>query len=96
MIEDRVQLEKHLSGQGRQHVNADSGAPSCVDGNLLLLFLWSIMLRRTLRENSGFQKIKGHDPLVMSGPETESIHAACLLLLVEIYRNPKHSPFSHF
>lgn len=31
------------------------------------------MLRRTLRQNSGFQKIKGHDPLVTSRAETESI-----------------------
>jgi hypothetical protein len=56
------------------------------------MLLWSVTLRRTLRENSGFQKIKGHDPLVMSGAETESVHAAYLPLPTEIYRNPKH-PF---
>lgn len=29
-------VEKNLSGQEKQDVNADSGAPSCVNGNLLL------------------------------------------------------------
>lgn len=84
------------SGKENLDINADSGAPSCVNGNLLLMVLWSVMLRRILRKNSTLSKKEvpwsTHD--VCGGLRSRDCLCTCCIspLLAKIHTTPEPSP----